>query len=262
MGPAQDTASFSRLKGFHCCYFDPKQSVYGQDPLQEKAFHFWRELWTDTLAKVAPGSILHSDEFIRHDEVIALFKEDEPVGLFGLNWYWTQSFIERGLRYWTHYPEWFSQYLGESRALWMSMSYLSVSDRYRRGQTGLPISDWLVGLAVKRFEESDASDLFTYTRNDRKTHELGHRHGGRTLDSQHVVHGIASDVLRFDRRSVITSALSPVGAEVAWLHLQSRVLSRSAKTHQAMSSQRHHSTRLPEGGPLERKRADDQYGER
>jgi hypothetical protein len=198
-----------------CVFFCPKQARRQDVELVNKIYLFWHEVWTKTYAELDQKDRLFSDDFARHDEIVAIFQGNFVVGLFCFNWFWPFSVLDMDSRYWENYPTWLSSWAEEKRhSLLMSMSYLTVHPLWRKSQGSIPISELLVGLAVKRFASSKADALLTYTRNDRKTNELGYRHGGAALETMRTVHNIPSDAIAFDRMSIQESSTLGVGTRV------------------------------------------------
>ena len=81
----------------------------------------------------------------------------------------------------------------------MTMGNLTIAPGWRKSQIGFGVSEILLGLATKRFLASPATALITYTRNNRKTHDLVYRHGGIPLLQGHVSYGHESDIIAIYR---------------------------------------------------------------
>lgn len=184
----------------------PRTVSQAQSIIQvNKIYHLWKKIWKQTFQEVKANINLSADHFLKHDEILVIYNGEQPIGMFCLDWYWTKADYDLELKYWDNYPKLTLKWLEtKSISCLMSMSFLTVHPDWRRRQTQHSLSDLLVGFAVQRYLESSADVLLTYTRNDRKTNELGYRHGGEKIPIEHWVHNIPSDVLVFDRNSLKT----------------------------------------------------------
>ena len=100
----------------------------------------------------------------------------------------------------------------------MSMSNLTISPEWRGRDKGISLKDVIIGLTMRRYQHSDAQFLITYTRNDRNTHGLCYRHGGKALYQGQIVNGIPSDVVGFEKESIVVPevARTPLFVDFFW----------------------------------------------
>lgn len=196
------------LSSLQCYHFPVNESACGRDLLSHyyKSFHLWYATVQDGLRSLQldqRAQDLTSDEFVSCDEFVALFHDDMPVGLFMFNWMNLDSPVDLMRSYFHNYPEGFvSENLSKKHKTIMTMRHLMVSRDWRKSKIGPGVADILVSFAVRRFLETSASVLITFTRNDRKTHELGHRHGGESLCRDMSAYNSTSDALVFYRDKV------------------------------------------------------------
>lgn len=179
-------------------------------------YRAWKEVWISNLIELGQNSAdFTSDDFMMQDELLALRINSQIIGMFFFKWWNLEVEFTQDHSYFRKFPEnVFSQLANGRSNILMTMSHLTVLPTWRRTHSRLNISDLLVSFAVKRFLDSDAGVLFTYTRNDRKTNDLGVRHGGIPIDVPFTYNGIDSDILVFSRDKVKLSPLLGVGESV------------------------------------------------
>ena len=84
----------------------------------------------------------------------------------------------------------------------MLMGQLAVQPAWRKSSIGYGVTDILMGFAVTRFLESKAAILLTTTRNNRRTHDLCYRQGGKKFSDNKKVFHVDSDIVLFERHDV------------------------------------------------------------
>jgi hypothetical protein len=164
---------------------------------------------------------LLSDDFLRQNEIHCLFNEALAIGLFAFSWMNLQFVATRKQQYFIkNYPPYLlDQICEQGHHVIMTMGHLSVHPDWRKSKIGFGVVDILMGFAVKRFLESPATLLLTFTRNNRKTHELCYRFGGKPLLKDQVSHTIASDIIAFHKDDVVPSPIEGIheAVEKLWL---------------------------------------------
>lgn len=150
------------------------------------------------------ANALSSEQFLENDEVIALFNDEQPIGLFMFRWINTAFKINRHLSALTkRFPIDFLDALNnDEHSHIMLMGHLAVNPNWRKSNGGFGISDMLMHFAVTRFLESKATVLLTTTRNNRRTNDLCYRQGGKKVASIGKVFGVDSDIVLFHRDDV------------------------------------------------------------
>ncbi len=191
-------------------------------PHYTQAYTLWRDMVKEGYLSenlLDRAATLTSDEFVNQEECACLFHAKEAVGLFMFNWYHLNNPADLEHSYFKNYPKHIMEQLkSDGHECVMSMAQLMVHPDWRKNKVGPGVSEILVGFATKRFVESDASALLTFTRNNRKTHELGYRYGGKILLSNHRSHGMSADLLAVYRDTVKVSPIKGVAnvVETLW----------------------------------------------
>lgn len=188
----------------------------------EQAYLLWKKVITEAYRQERLTELeqhFSSDEFLRQEEFIALFHGVEAVGLFMSHWVDLRYTAAREHSYFSHYPAELVQALADQYPKLMVMCNLATHTDWRQSAIGYGITDLLVSMtAAKRFKASSAQALITFTRNNRKTNELGYRHGGVPLCQGHFTHGGASDIILFKRDAVRLSPIEGIAplADLLW----------------------------------------------
>jgi len=129
-------------------------------------YALWTDVWSRTLAEIDPNTILVSDKFSSQDEVVSLFIGDDPVAAGTLKVLDLKHDIDRRDSFFEPLPQDFSDRLLRSHARIMVGGYLTIASSARGFQSGLPTTEVLVGLMVRRFQESGADVLVATMRSD------------------------------------------------------------------------------------------------
>lgn len=168
-----------------------------------KTLSFWREIIQSALIEEKNFSLadnLSDTHFTDCDEAVALFCQDQPIGLFMFRWI-NLEYADSATQ--TALTERFSPallaYLTEKKLTHlMTMGQLAINPDWRKSRANLNIADIFMGFAVTRFLESSAGALITTTRNNRRTNALCYRRGGQQF-SNSVVFNVESDTVFFER---------------------------------------------------------------
>ncbi len=203
----------------------------------DKAYAFWLSMWRETFAAVDPSIQVHSDVFVRHREISAVFSHDEVVGLIMYDFRNLRVRAHRDMSHFQHFPSDVIDALhARGHEEVMLMGQLTVHPKWRKKMVGPFMSDLLVGLSVKRFLESNASVMIAFTRNDRGTQDLGYRFGAVPLRVGHEAYGIASDVIAFYRDRVRDCPLPGLPAVIDRLWFGTSVPARFSNLPKALES--------------------------
>lgn len=183
------------------------------------AYQLWHDvvcegLRSENLSEVADN--LQSDGFVSQDEIHVLFNNDKPVGVFAFSWMDLSFKATRQQKYFvSNYPHSVIEKLQQcANPIIMTMGQLAVHPDWRRSKIGPCVSELLVGFAVKRLQESPADILLSFSRNNRKTHDLSYRYGAQPIVQNHQSHGIASDILTIHRNDALPSPIEGMQAAV------------------------------------------------
>ena len=165
------------------------------------------------------ASQLTSDEFLRHEEVFALFYQNQPVGLLLFDWMnLIKNFAILDHSYFNDYPKSLVQNLvRQGCENFMVISKLVVAKKWRKHCIGPGVSEILTGMMIRRFKQSKADVLLFLTRNDRGTNKLGIEYGAEVLLSNHQCYGANSDILAIYPDSVKNSSDAVIDATTEYL---------------------------------------------
>lgn len=175
----------------------------------EASYQLWRQMIQEGFhseGQAEAALALTSDEFVRQDRVIALFDSHQPVGLVVMDSLNLHSSACCDHSYFKHYPFDLVEYLKDQNHFnVMSMSQLVVPQDWRKRKVGIGISEILIGLAMKEFLTSSSSAIVTFTRNDRGTHSIVYRFGGKAIVRGFESYHVASDAILISRDAVVSS---------------------------------------------------------
>ncbi|MBN8537800.1 MAG: hypothetical protein J0M15_12165 [Deltaproteobacteria bacterium] len=160
-----------------------------------KIFSFWKQQWEPVMRSVGKADSLHSDEFLRQFEIIALSYESDVVGVLGLDLFDLDNPIHLSHSYFSWLNE-VERKIFHNFGFSFIINQLAVSKLWRGG---FGAADLLVGLAVKRMENSPFQRCVCYTRNQKKTDSLAHRWGARPILTGQLVHNEPSTYFEFEK---------------------------------------------------------------
>lgn len=181
--------------------------------LFNQVYRFWHSIWSKTFKELEGREVLYSDDFDRHDEITVLTSEQQIIGILLLNWYDLRCEAHRSHSYFSAYPELIvRKMLKDGDHMIFTMGNLGVHPEWRKTKVGPLISDLLVGLACKRFLDSDGQRWCSYTRNDRKVNELCYRHGAKCLAADLTEHNVSVDIVSASREEIVVAHEPESGA--------------------------------------------------
>lgn len=164
--------------------------------LQDDLYDFWHQQWLATFGELEDRRRLYSDDFLRQSESTFLTYQDKIVSYFSFSFFNLNLKSHRGHSYFKPYPP---NAIDKLRQLGLSnvmtMGYLTVAPEWRKTVRGVLVAEILVGMAYKRFLQSNASTLIAYTRNDRKANELAYLYGSKCLFKDWKAHNVIVDVV-------------------------------------------------------------------
>lgn len=176
--------------------------------LHAEMYHFWRKNWESVYREVLNKKSIGSDIFLRQYEVAALLYCKEIVGVFFLDIFDLDSSVTKEHSYFSEYPSELLNTLSLRKiGPCFFINNLAIDPQFR-GDFGL--SDIMVGLKLKRLEQSLITNIVCYTRNSRRTNEIMYRWSGQVLLKEQVAHGEPSDFFIFNRNSFSESQSHPL----------------------------------------------------
>jgi hypothetical protein len=188
--------------------FKPRSSKHA---LARAAYELWRDEWQATLRELEGVTRIHSDEFVRQDEISVLSSAGQCVSVTALRWLDLSRATAREDSYFQAWPEEALAELGTSIVAISSNTLVHPEWRGTRVEPPFPthqptpLSFVTVALAIRRFLDSKACAVIGVTRNDRSMNRVAAGVGARKI-GQIKLHGIDSDLICIER-----AAASPSG---------------------------------------------------
>lgn len=190
-------------KEIQYCVLPGRYSGSAHRSLYSDLYRFWRVSWAKAFFEINKQVSLPVNEFFRHEEVTCLTYKNSVVACALIGYFDIDNPVHLEHQYFENYPE---EVLHKIKSLSNSMpvftfGYLAIDPTYRKDHM---LADIIVGLAVRRIQESENPLMITYTRNSRKTNDLGYRLGAKAIAKNHIANGESSDFIYFDSSSMQT----------------------------------------------------------
>ncbi len=178
------------------------------------AYATWRQVWTETLGELDGAERVFSDDYTRQDEIGVLFHAAACVGMTAFRWV---DFTTRRAQEDSYFAAWPASartaLLGAGRRVCIG-SYLTVDAAWRGARGPVRVKELLLALAVERFLSSDADVMAGTLRNDRGMNDLAYRLGARAIARDVRHHGVAVDLVVFERDARERFQLTPLVEDV------------------------------------------------
>jgi hypothetical protein len=179
--------------------------------LYEASYLFWKEIWSRTFKEIKGLETLYSDDFLKQDEISILLSESKVIGMVTYRWLNLESQSHRDDSYFKLYSQDHIRAIQrDSNNKLMIMSHLGVHPEWRKASMGVLTSELLIGLATKRFLNSNANLLISYTRNDRRINDLVYRYGAKSLKKCLIEHNVEVDLIAILKNDVKESPFSGI----------------------------------------------------
>jgi hypothetical protein len=181
--------------------------------LYETAYCFWHDTMREEMEQAGlldHAKNLSSDIYLLHEEVCCLFYEKEVVGVFLFDIKDLKSQSVRDHSYFRNYPKSILDTHIYSCQKIMTIAHLLVHPDWRRSKIGMGVSDLLVGFMSKKLLDSHSDLLIYWTRDNRKTHELGQKYGGQVLLDHFSYAGLPSTIISVKPDQVKIDAHDPI----------------------------------------------------
>lgn len=208
--------------------------------LCEKAYQFWHSSWIKTfnVLGVKEKHNLFADDFLDREVGVLTF-ENEPIGLFFNNWLDTSRDSILNHSYFKNYPDEVKHFIkNHSKKKVMVLTYMTLSEEWRKSKTEFPFSELLFSLGVKRFEYCEYDTLIGYIRKDQNTHEIFYRHGGQKI-SESTAYNVNVDFCILTKETMHLSSLSGVAqaTDYLWEKMNNRqkLFKRRSSMHNVMN---------------------------
>lgn len=167
-----------------------------------KAYETWHAVWSEASAELEGfPSKLYSNDFIRQDEILAVFNDDDCTSLG----FWTEldmTFLaSRSDQYFQAWDEEslmeltkFGPYIGK-------YSFFTVAKHYRTWsrEVGISLTDLQVALFGYRLLESSCTAMTGTTRNNRKINLVCARGGAQLIKENILYYGSEANLMAWYR---------------------------------------------------------------
>ena len=174
------------------------------------AYECWKDAWGAMLRRLDNTELSFADDFSRQDEIGALFDGDECIGLSGYRWLDLSLAFNRADSYFAPWPLDALDAIARSSPRVCVGSNLVVSSVGHGRMGAVKVSEALLALAVRRFQESNAQVLLGTMRNDRSMNAHAYRLKARALAHDVYSHNVLVDLVVFDRDAVSDIGLPPI----------------------------------------------------
>jgi hypothetical protein len=178
------------------------------------AYASWRRVWARTFAELDGDGALFSDDFTRQDELGVLFHDEECVGMTAFRWLDTAGIGTSDDSYFRPWPQHALAALRRAGRRVCVGSYLTVEPAWRGPRGAVSTKELLLALAVERYLASPADVMAGTLRNDRGMNGLAYRLGARAVATGVEHHGVAVDLVLFERDAKERFQLTPLVEEV------------------------------------------------
>jgi hypothetical protein len=200
--------SKSRRWSYHL--FQPRAMGTSERGPAVAAYACWQETWGAMLRDLDGDELRFADDFSRQDEIGALFRDDEFVGLSAYRFVDLSLPWQRRDSYFRAWPESMLEQIAAASPRVCVGSNLVVAPLWRGAIAPMRVSEMLLALAVQRYAESDAQVMLGTMRNDRRMNDLSYNMGAVALKTNVIHHNVAVDLVMFTRNTVDDVGLPPV----------------------------------------------------
>jgi hypothetical protein len=186
--------------------FTPQRA---RDPLLEDAYEVWRSVWLAAFESVHGVYRLHSDQFVRQDQIAVISAGGRCISLMGLRCLDLSLARVRDDSYFEPWPDEVLASLDDS--IVGVTSNLAVHPDWRGAVVTSPLapgssarlSSVMIALSVRSSFASSVQSVIALTRNNRSVDKLASSLGAAKL-GQITLHGADADIVRFDRANALT----------------------------------------------------------
>lgn len=186
--------------------FTPQRA---RGPLLEDAYEVWRSVWLAAFESVHGAYRLHSDHFVRQDQIAVVSTGGRCISLMGLRCLDLSLARTRDDSYFEPWPNEIMASL-KDHVVGVT-SNLAVHPDWRGAVVTSPrsptdntrLSSLTIALSVRSSFASPVESVIALTRNNRSVDKLANSLGATKL-GQITLHGADADIVRFDRANAVT----------------------------------------------------------
>lgn len=182
--------------------------------LYQKLFLFWKKYWQPLYKALDSQYNMSSDLFVRQSEVTGFIYNNEVIALFCMDTFNVASSAHYEHSYFKAYPTEVIDFLRLNRINRVIVdNQLAVRKEYRGGV----LAELLIGLTLKRLQESSFDYILSYTRNSKKTNEMGYKWGWYPILKNYQAHGESADFVLIEKGNLEKYYLHPLYEQVEQL---------------------------------------------
>lgn len=187
--------------------------------LYTSAFSCWMGVWLETFRELTSRDRFFSDDFTRHDEIVALFRGAKCLGLVLLR---TEKFSNPAIwedSYFSSWPRFLVNRLSKFGDKFSIVSYLTGSQDERGKPVigNLKMQEVLVACASLRFLEHGTNIMVGTPRIEVGSGKSCAMAGGTRIFMGQKMHGVDIECVQFTRDSVAGTEFSPLITSL-WNH--------------------------------------------
>jgi GNAT superfamily N-acetyltransferase len=150
----------------------------------EKAFTCWREVWESVFKnEMNQEKHLYADDFLRQDQVVALFAQGQCVGVAFMRTVNLKSSVVQNDSFFRFWQEEHRDKILKTSSHISLASYFTVHPDFRQQGFGVCWKTLLLGLFVEAFRHGETDLMITAARKVRSNEKLCRKLGAKTLAS-------------------------------------------------------------------------------
>lgn len=179
---------------------NPKDKTITED--FRAAYEMWKKSWWDVFEQIEKPYLMHSDQFMRQDSILALFCNNKCAGLSFF------SEADMNERFWNEdsyfsvWPQLAIKKLTAQGNRVLVCSYFTVSHEFRKTHTNISTKDVLLGLLVRYFMTTSSDVMTGSLRNSKGINSLCYRWGALPLMQEVKFNHESNDLVGFFRSSI------------------------------------------------------------
>jgi hypothetical protein len=186
--------------------------------IYDQAFNLWHKQWSQIFSEKGSAEELSSDQFLRQSEVSAIVIDDKVVAVFLFDWLDVSNSVHLKHSYFKPFPKEVIDGLLASKFNEVFIcSHLVVDPEYRKSKSAMPVAKLTVGLCLKRFKESRFKYLISYSRNSRRTNEMGYSFGALPFMQNLTAWDEPADFMYATKKSVSEAVPGPLTETISRL---------------------------------------------
>lgn len=172
--------------------------------LYHQAYFFWKNIAYQALISeknFSSAKNLSSDEFIMQREHACILYNNQIIAMYGFDWkIINPTTLE--LSFFKQFPEEIINNIIKKHTNIMSVFFMVIDPLWRKSQCDYRISEILTRFSTVRQQETNTNIMIFTARNNKKTNELGIRHGGSLLLKNYNNYNTESDIIAIYKNNI------------------------------------------------------------